>query len=56
MTFVCISENFPAYGTGHQIEPNRFETPYGVKLYFYTPTNVQEDFGPFGLESMELIT
>lgn len=49
MVFVTISKAFPGYGTGKKISKDRFETIYGVKLFFYDSDSIEKEFANYGL-------
>jgi SAM-dependent methyltransferase len=55
MVFVAISKEFPAFGTGKQVSKDRFETLYGVKLFFYDSYSIEKDFGKYGLIEAKMI-
>lgn len=49
MIFTTISKKTPMYGKGEEISKDRFQMPYGVKLFFYDSDSVKEEFGQYGL-------
>ena len=53
MIFVTVSKQFPSFGQGKLLEPNRYETLPGVCLFFYDSKSIQREFGLFGLISYE---
>ena len=49
MIFVMVSKNFPSFGKGKKLSEDRFETIPGVRLYFYDPQTIDEQFKDYGL-------
>jgi SAM-dependent methyltransferase len=49
MIFSFISKKDPRYGSGRELSKDRFEMPGGVKLFFYDPDSIRQEFGSFGL-------
>lgn len=55
MIFVAISTNTPTYGEGTRLGKDWFVTKHGVKLFYYKPESIEEEFGNYGLlESTEI--
>lgn len=56
MIFITISKSDPRYGKGKEIQANTFEMPYGVTLFFYDSSSIENDFKKYGLiEAIELV-
>jgi len=49
MVFVTISKGASVYGSGKKLSKDRFETVYGVKLFFYDSDSIDKEFGKYGL-------
>ena len=49
MVFSTISKEASSYKMGKQIEKDRFEMHSGIKLFFYDPETIQQDFVKYGL-------
>jgi len=56
MVFVAVSKQFPNFGKGKFLEPNRYETQPGVRLFFYDGDSIQKEFSSYGLISYELVS
>ncbi|GAA5225340.1 class I SAM-dependent methyltransferase [Membranihabitans marinus] len=55
MVFVTISTNDPSYGKGEKLSENYFQSPHGVKLYFYDKAAIIREFGDYEIiESKEV--
>ena len=56
MVFLAISTKAFIYGDGRELGKHWYETPHGVRLYFYDAEGVQEAFGRYGLvEALEVL-
>lgn len=55
MIFTTVSKEAPMFGKGKQLSKDRFETPYGVKLFFYDSDSVKREFGKYGLTELSEI-
>lgn len=56
MIFITISKSDPRYGKGKEIQANTFEMPYGVTLFFYDSSSIENLFKKYGLiEAIELV-
>lgn len=49
MVFVALSKNTATYGEGLPIGPDQFESKHGVKLFYYGPESINQEFGSYGL-------
>lgn len=49
MVFTAISTRSAVYGQGTELSRDYFETPHGVRLFFYDAASVEAEFGPYGL-------
>lgn len=49
MIFTAVSEKAPMYGNGTKLADNYYETPYGVKLFFYDSKSIEKEFRNYGL-------
>lgn len=49
MIFTAISKKAPMFGKGKKINENYYESPNGVKLFFYDDESIKKDFGKYGL-------
>lgn len=49
MVFVPLSKNTATYGEGVPIGPDQFESKHGVKLFYYGPESINQEFGSYGL-------
>jgi SAM-dependent methyltransferase len=56
MVFVAISKSTATYGEGTEISKDRFETPHGVRLFFYDSESVHSEFGDYGLIEVKEIS
>jgi SAM-dependent methyltransferase len=56
MVFIAISKKDAKYGEGVEIVKNTFETPDGVRLFFYDLESVKSEFGNYGLIEAREIT
>lgn len=49
MIFTTVSKKAPMFGKGKQLDQDYFETPDGVKMFFYDADSIKQEFGNFGL-------
>ncbi|WP_338452703.1 class I SAM-dependent methyltransferase [Niallia oryzisoli] len=49
MILTTVSKKAPMYGKGKQLDKDYFETPDGVKIFFYDSDSIKQDFGKYGL-------
>ncbi len=49
MIFIAISRKAPSYGSGKELSKNRFEIFKDVKMFFYDPDSITNEFGKYGL-------
>lgn len=49
MVFVAISVSSPSYGEGKELAQHYYETPQGVRLFYYDAESVNSAFANFGL-------
>ncbi|WP_234569821.1 class I SAM-dependent methyltransferase [Rhodohalobacter sp. 614A] len=49
MVFVAISKNTATFGEGTELSKDRFETPHGVRLFYYNAESVNNEFGKYDL-------
>jgi len=49
MVFSVISTQATTYGQGRYLSKDRYEIFKGVRIYFYTPVAVRQEFGRYGL-------
>ncbi|MGX6443953.1 class I SAM-dependent methyltransferase [Neobacillus sp. K501] len=49
MIFTTVSKKAPMFGKGKQLDQDYFETPDGVKMFFYDADSIQQEFGNYGL-------
>ncbi|WP_042458991.1 class I SAM-dependent methyltransferase [Neobacillus dielmonensis] len=49
MTFTTISKEAPMFGKGRQLGKDYYETPAGVKMFFYDTDSINQEFGDYGL-------
>ncbi|MBA2937694.1 class I SAM-dependent methyltransferase [Paenibacillus sp. CGMCC 1.16610] len=56
MVFTTISKEAPMFGKGKQLGKDYYETPAGVKMFFYDADSITQEFGKYGLlEFSEII-
>lgn len=56
MVFTAITKDAQTYGQGTLISKDRFEMFGGVKIFFYDPKTIDEEFGDAGLFEVTEIT
>ncbi|WP_066303766.1 bifunctional 2-polyprenyl-6-hydroxyphenol methylase/3-demethylubiquinol 3-O-methyltransferase UbiG [Bacillus sp. FJAT-29814] len=49
MIFTTVSKKAPMYAKGKQLDQDYFETPDGVKMFFYDTDSIKQEFGNYGL-------
>jgi SAM-dependent methyltransferase len=49
MFFSAVSKNDSMYGSGREVSKDWFETPSGVRLFFYDSDSIKQEFGMYGL-------
>jgi SAM-dependent methyltransferase len=49
MIFTTVSKKAPMFGKGKQLDQDYYETPAGVKMFFYDSDSIKQDFGKYGL-------
>lgn len=49
MIITTVSKKAPMFGKGKQLDKDYFETPDGVKIFFYDFDSIKQDFGKYGL-------
>jgi SAM-dependent methyltransferase len=49
MIFTTVSKKAPMYGKGKQLDQDYFETPAGVKMFFYDSDSIKQEFNQYGL-------
>ncbi|CAG5015866.1 hypothetical protein DYBT9275_05431 [Dyadobacter sp. CECT 9275] len=53
MIFTAITKEAVTYGQGKPVGPDRFEQFGGVRMFFYDGVSIQQEFGGYGLASVE---
>lgn len=56
MVFTTITKEAQTYGQGTFLSKDRFELFGGVKMFFYDPSTLQEEFGTAGLFEITQVT
>ncbi|MFJ7309536.1 class I SAM-dependent methyltransferase [Peribacillus frigoritolerans] len=49
MIFTTISKEAPMFGKGKQLGKDYFEIMEGMKMFFYDPDSIKQEFGKYGL-------
>jgi 2-polyprenyl-3-methyl-5-hydroxy-6-metoxy-1,4-benzoquinol methylase len=49
MIFTTISKEAPMFGKGKQLGKDYFEIMEGMKMFFYDPDSIKQEFGNYGL-------
>lgn len=49
MFFTAVSPKAPMFGKGKKISENYYEIMEGVKMFFYDPKSIEQEFGKYGL-------
>ncbi|MBX9953517.1 class I SAM-dependent methyltransferase [Peribacillus simplex] len=49
MIFTTISKEAPMFGKGKQLGKDYFEIMEGMKMFFYDPDSIKQEFGSYGL-------
>lgn len=52
MVFSVISTEATTYGQGRHLSKDRYEIINGVKIFFYSPESVRQEFGRYGLSDV----
>ncbi len=56
MMFTAISKQASTYGQGKPMGQDRFEQFGGVRMFFYDPESIRQEFGAYGLQKVDDIT
>ncbi|HGH7181756.1 class I SAM-dependent methyltransferase [Bacillus cereus] len=49
MVFTTVSKKAPMYRKGKELDQDYFEVMEGVKMFFYDPESINQDFNKYGL-------
>jgi SAM-dependent methyltransferase len=49
MVFTTVSKKAPMFGKGKQLGQDYYETPAGVKMFFYDTDSIKQEFDNYGL-------
>ncbi|PEW02806.1 SAM-dependent methyltransferase [Bacillus cereus] len=49
MVFTTVSKKAPMFGKGKQLDKDYFEIMEGVKMFFYDPESIKQEFNQYGL-------